>query len=275
MLVPALVLFALFHTLPVLAGTFFSFTDWAGYGDFDFIGIDNYVNLFRDSRALHAYAFTFLFAATATVATNVISLAVALALNAKIPVRNFFRGVMFTPYVLAILVVGYIFQFIFANSLPRILSSVPIIRDNLLANADWAWLGIVTLAVWQACAFATIIYLAGLQTIEPEIYEAAELDGTGTWQRFRHITFPLISSFFTINMVLSLKGFLQVFDPVVALTGGGPGTATESIAFLIYRSGFQSGEYAYQTANAVVLVFVITALSLIQLRFLNRREADF
>ena len=93
-------------------------------------------------------------------------------------------------------------------------------------------------AVWQASAFAIIIYLSGLQTIPQELYEAASIDGAKPWRQFRSITFPLISAFFTINMVLSLKGFLQVFDHIVALTNGGPGTATESITLLIYRGGF-------------------------------------
>jgi raffinose/stachyose/melibiose transport system permease protein len=273
MVIPALALFALFHTIPLLIGVFFSFTNYAGYGDWKLIGLANYLNLFQDDRVLKAYGFTFLFAVTATVITNVISLAVALALNAKIPAKNFFRGVMFVPYVLAVLVAGYVFQFLFAHSLPKLLDFIPLFRDNLLANADWAWLGIVVFAVWQASAFATILYLAGLQTIDQDIYEATALDGASGWQTFRHITFPLISPFFTINMVLSLKGFLQVFDQVVALTNGGPGTSTESITLLIYKSGFQSGEYAYQTANAVVFVVVITVLSFLQLRFLNRKEA--
>ena len=108
-----------------------------------------------------------------------------------------------------------------------------------------------------------------------ELYEAASLDGAKPWRQFRSITFPLISAFFTINVVLSLKGFLQVFDPIVALTNGGPGTATESVTLLIFRGGFSGGEFAYQTANAVIFFIVITIVSLFQFRVLQRREADF
>jgi raffinose/stachyose/melibiose transport system permease protein len=129
--------------------------------------------------------------------------------------------------------------------------------------------------VWQAAAFNIILYLAGLQTIQPEIYEAAAIDGARTWRRFRSITFPLIGAYFTINMVLSFKSFLQVFDQIVALTNGGPGTSTESIALVIFRGGFQGGEYGYQMANAVVYLFAIIILSFIQLRFLQRREATY
>ncbi len=272
---PAVILFAFFHTIPVLVGIFFSFTNYAGFGSWEFVGFANYAALFRDDRVLAAYGFTFGFAIAATILTNVFSLAIAIGLNAKIVARNTFRGVFFVPYVLAILVVGYVFQFLFSNSLPKLLPNIPVVADNMLSNPDWAWLPIVVLAVWQASAFAIIIYLSGLQTIPHEMYEAASLDGARPWRQFRSITFPLISAFFTINMVLSLKGFLQVFDHVVALTNGGPGTATESITLLIYKGGFTGGEFAYQTANAVIFVIVITVVSLFQFRVLQRREADF
>jgi raffinose/stachyose/melibiose transport system permease protein len=129
-------------------------------------------------------------------------------------------------------------------------------------------------AVWQSCAFAIILFVSGLQTIPEEVYEAASLDGATGWRQFWRITFPLIGPFFTINMVLSVKNFLQVFDHVVALTNGGPGTATESVTMLIYKGGFRGGEYAYQTANAVVFVVIITLISVFQLRTLGRRESD-
>ena len=125
---PAVIAFAAFHTLPVLVGIFFSFTNYAGYGDWNFVGLSNYVNLFKDSRVLQAYGFSFLFAIVATILTNVISLAIALGLNAKIKARNFWRGVYFVPYVLAILVIGYVFQFFFSNSLPKILVRHPAVR---------------------------------------------------------------------------------------------------------------------------------------------------
>lgn len=272
---PAVIAFFLFHTVPVLVGIFFSLTNYAGYGAWNFVGLSNYVNLFKDDRVLQAYGFSFLFAIAATVLTNLISLSIAMGLNAKIMARNFWRGVYFVPYVLAILVIGYVFQFFFSSSLPKILSGIPLFADNILTNETWAWTAIVALAVWQSCAFAIIIYLSGLQTIPRELYEAASLDGAKAWRQFRSITFPLISAFFTINVVLSLKGFLQVFDPIVALTNGGPGTATESVTLLIFRGGFSGGEFAYQTANAVVFFIVITIVSLFQFRVLQRREADF
>ncbi len=129
----------------------------------------------------------------------------------------------------------------------------------------------LALAVWQGCAFTIIIYLSGLQTIPSELYEAASLDGASSWRQFWAITFPLISAFFTNNVVLSLKGYLQVFDPIVALTNGGPGTATRSVAMTII-AGFNGGDYAYQMANATIFFIVAVVISILQLSLTRGRN---
>ncbi|MBA7535431.1 Melibiose/raffinose/stachyose import permease protein MelD [subsurface metagenome] len=145
---------------------------------------------------------------------------------------------------------------------------------NILGNPDIAWIGVSLVAVWQASAFNTVIYLAGLQTIPEELYEASLIDGAGKWKNFWYITFPLIAPFFTINMVLAMKGFLQAFGLILSLTGGGPGRATESISIIIYRGGFQGGEFAYQSANAVVYLIFLVTISFLQIRFLQKREVE-
>jgi raffinose/stachyose/melibiose transport system permease protein len=276
MVLPAVALFFLFNTVPVLRGIFYSFTDYRGYGAWDFVGLRNYAALLVDDRVRHSYIFTIQFAVLSTILVNVIALAIAMGLNANIRFRTALRGVFFLPNVLAILVVGYIFQYLFTFSLPVVGQwlGIDALSSSILADPDLAWIGIVVLAVWQAAAFAVVLYLAGLQTIPEDLYEAAEIDGATAWQKFRSITFPLIAAFFTINMVLSLKNFMMVFDHVIAMTDGGPGTVTESISLVIYRGGFEGGEFAYQTANAVVYFVVILAFAFVQLRILQRREVQ-
>jgi raffinose/stachyose/melibiose transport system permease protein len=276
MVAPAVVLFFVFHTVPVLQGIYYSFTDSPGYGPYKFVGVKNYIALFSDPRVLHAYWFTFLIAGMATVAVNIVALAIAVWLNGHIKWKTTLRGVYFIPNVLAVLVVGYIFNYLFQNSLPFLAGKLGIdfLSTSLLTKASTAWIAIVILAVWQAAAFNIIIYIAGLQTVPAEVYEAADIDGASPWRQFTSITFPLIAGFFTINMVLSLKTFLQIFDHIVSLTGGGPGTDTESVALLIYKGGFQGGEYGYQSANSVVFFIVIVTFSIVQLRFLQRRETE-
>ena len=276
MIIPAVVLFFTFHTYPALQGIFYSFTNSKGYGTYNFVGLKNYINLFKDGRALHAYIFTFKFALISTILVNVISLILAIALNSRIIFQKLLKSIYFLPLVLSVLIIGYIFNYIFTYLIPDAGKAIGIevLSKSILGNPELAWIGIVFVAVWQACAFNTIIYLAGLQTIPIDLYEAANIDGASRWHQFRYITFALIAPFFTVNMVLAMKNFLMVFAHVVALTGGGPGRATESISLLIYDGGFNGAEFAYQSANAVIYFFVILTISIIQINFLQKREIN-
>ncbi|TWE04937.1 carbohydrate ABC transporter membrane protein 1 (CUT1 family) [Neobacillus bataviensis] len=277
MTIPAFLLFLIFHTFPALQGIYYSFTNWDGLSfTYDFVGLKNYLNLFKDGNILNSYLFTFKFAIVSTILVNVLSLLIAMGLNAKIKGKNFFRAAYFLPNVLGVLIVGFIFNFIFSNVIPQLGDKLDLgfLSTNILGSEKFAWLGIVIVAVWQACAFNVILYLSGLQTVPTELYEASSLDGANKWQEFWKITFPMIAPFFTINMVLSMKNFLMVFDQVVALTGGGPGRATESISLLIYKGGFTGGEFAYQSANSVVYFIVIVVISVFQIKVLQKREMD-
>ncbi|WP_237564308.1 MULTISPECIES: sugar ABC transporter permease [unclassified Actinomyces] len=274
MLVPAALVFTLLLTIPLLTGVFYTFTNFKGYGDWHFVGLTNYRNLFSDDIIWGSYLFTFKYAIVASVLTNIIALGLALILNSKMKARTFFRGVFFVPYILPVLVVSYIFSYLFTNNLPQIGQALgwEWLSTSLLANEDLAWLAIVVVGVWQSVAYNTIIYLAGLQTVPEEIYEASAIDGAGPVRRLWSMTLPLIIPYLGINMVLSFKGFLGVFDQIVALTSGGPGTATQSISYLIFKNGFQGGEYAYQTANGVIYFLIVVALSFAQLRFTQSQE---
>lgn len=276
MILPALILFFSFHTFPAIQGIFYSFTNSRGYGNWDFVGLKNYIHVFQDARAIDAYVFTFKFAILSTILVNVISLMIALGLNANVKFRKTLRGIYFMPNILSVLIVGFIFNYIFSMFIPSIARTLGIeaLSTSILGKPELAWIGIVIVAVWQAAAFNTILYLAGLATISQDLYEASSLDGANKWHEFWKITFPLIAPFFTINMVLAMKNFLMVFDHIVALTGGGPGRATESISLLIYRGGFQGGEFAYQSANAVIYFIVIVAVSVFQIRNLQKREVE-
>jgi len=274
MVIPAVILFFIFHTMALLKGIFYSFTNYKGFGSWDFVGIKNYIAVFQDSNIFNAYMFTFKFAILTTIIVNVASLLIAVGLNSKIKFKNTLKAVYFIPNILGALIVAFIFNFVFAHIVPNIGQSLNMaaLSKNILGDENLAWLGIVFVAAWQAIAFNTIIYISGLQTIDNEVYEACEIDGANNWHKFKDIIFPLIAPFFTINMVLCMKNFLMVFDQVMAMTGGGPGGATQSISFVIYNGGFNQGSFAYQSANAVIYFIVIVAISLFQLRILEKRE---
>ena len=274
-IIPMLVLFFTFHTFSFLKGIFYSFTDWKGYGTWDFVGIANYLKLWGDEAIGDAYKFTFKYAVCATILVNVISLLLALSLNAKIRCKNALKAIYFLPYMLSALIVSFVFNFIFSNVLPDLGQKLGIgfLSTNILGQENLAWIGILVVGVWQAVAFNTIIYMSGLQTVDTDIYEASSIDGAGKWTTFWKMTFPLIAPFFTINMVLCVKNFLMVFDQIIAMTNGGPGTSTQSISVLIYKQGFSGAQYAYQSANAVIFFIVIAVISLFQTKVLEKREA--
>ena len=274
MTVPAMILFMVFLYWPFLRGVMYSFTNSKGYGKYKWIGLTNYKAMFQDERIGHAYLFTFFIAIVVTILVNLLSMFIAVLLNSKIAFRNGFRAIYFIPYTLAVLVVGYVFKYIFMMPIPELGKALGIgwLSESMITSESLAWVPIVVLSVWQGVAYTTLIYLAGLQTIDTDIYEAAALDGVNAWQKFWQITFPLIGPFFTINLVLTMKGALGTFDQVVALTGGGPNSATETVTYLIYQGGLTGGEYAYQTANAVMFFIVLAIIAFIQLKFFGSKE---
>lgn len=275
-IIPMLIVFFLFHTVPLLRGIVYSFTDFKGFGDFDFVGLMNYKYLFTDSRILNSYKFTFKFAILTTVIVNIISLSLAILLNSKIKLKNTLRGLYFVPNILGGLIIGYIFNYIFTFIVPKMGTTlgISVLEKSILGSTDFAWLAVVIVASWQAIAFNTIIYISGLQTIPEDVYEASGIDGANKWIQFKKITFPLIAPFFTINMVLCMKNFLMVFDQIISLTGGGPAQSTESISLLIYKAGFGGNQFGYQSANSVIYFIVIVAISVIQIKILEKREVQ-
>ncbi len=270
--IPILALFFCFNTLPLIKGVIYSFTNFRGYGEFDWVGIRNYTDLFTDARVGKSYLFTFKLAIVATIVVNVLSLVLALGLNSKIKFKSALRGMYFVPNILGALVVGYIFNYFFTYILPAIVKMMGGKGDSILASSKWAWVAIVIVCAWQSVAMNTIIYISGLQTVPEDVYEAGSLDGATGWKKFKNLTFPLILPFFTINMVLCMKNFLMVFDQIMALTKGGPAQSTESISFLIYNNGMAGGQFGFQSANAVVFFVVIVVVSVLQMNFLGNKE---
>lgn len=274
MTIPVVALFFCFNTLPLLKGVMYSFTNFKGFGSYDWVGVRNYMDLFQDVRVGNSYWFTFKLAIVTTIVVNVISLLLAMALNSKIRAKSFFRGAYFLPNILGALVVGYIFNYFFTYILPAVGEMIgwETLSSSLLSSKNLAWIAIVIVCAWQAIAMNTIIYISGLRTVPEDVYEAGAIDGATGWNKFKNLTFPLILPFFTINMVLCVKNFLMVFDQIMALTKGGPAQSTESISYLIYQNGMAGGQFGFQSANAVIFFLVIVAISVTQMTVLGKKE---
>lgn len=274
MSLPAVILFVLFNTIPLLRGALYSFTNYRGYGAYDWVGLRNYIDLFTDLRVGNSYLFTFKYAVAGTILVNILSLILAMALNSKIKCKSFLRGTYFVPNILGGLIVGYIFSFIFTYILPAVGQTLNIgwLQNSILADERFAWIGVLIVGVWQAVAMNTIIYISGLQTIPADIYEAGMVDGAGKWVTFRRLTLPMLMPFVSINLILSTKNMLMVFDQIMSLTKGGPAQSTESISYLIYRNGMEGGQFGFQSANAVLFFVVIVVFSIVQMKLTSKKE---
>lgn len=273
-IIPVVILFFIFNTLPMIKGFIYSLTNYKGYGSYEFVGFRNYIDLFSDARVGKSYLFTFKYALVGTVLVNVLSLIMALGLNAQIRFKSALRGIYFVPNILGGLVVGYIFSFLFTYILPAVGDTFNIswLQNSILASEKYAWIAVLVVGVWQAVAMNTIIYVSGLQTVPEDVYEASMLDGANKWQKFWKVTLPLIMPFVTINLVLSTKNMLMVFDQIMSLTKGGPAQSTESISYLIYQNGMSGGQFGFQSANAVIFFLIIVGISLFQMTVLNKKE---
>lgn len=272
---PSVVLYTLFLTVPTIFGFCYSFTNWNGISPkYDFVGLKNYINMFSDARLLSALKFTFVYTFWVVAFIIVFSIFIALLLNSNIEGRGFFRAAFFFPAVLSLITVGLIFNQIFFQVVPIVGQSLGIewLSTNILGNGRLAILGIIITNVWQGIAMPSLIFLAGLQSIPKDLYEAAIIDGAGAWQRFKSLTLPFLIPMLNVNLVLAIRNGLTVFDYIKAMTDGGPGTATESIALLIYKNGFQQMKFSYGAAESILLFVLVIIISVIQLKTLNKKE---
>jgi raffinose/stachyose/melibiose transport system permease protein len=273
---PAVILYAFILLIPAIRGVGYAFTDWSGLGaHFDFVGITNFAHVLTDPASVRALIVTVVIAAVTTVARTVFGLLLALGVTSRIKSRNALRVLFFTPVVVTPIVAAYLFQYIFAPHGPinQILQSVGIqTPPNWLGDANLALLSIVILMVWRGAGYSMVIYIAGLQAIPDEIKEAAAIDGAGIFRKFRSIIFPLLAPATTISVMLALIEGLEVFGEVWILTGGGPGTATDTLSTSLYRNAFIFGDFGVGIAEAVLLFILVAGISSIQYRGLARQE---
>ncbi len=272
-LLPSLILFTLAITVPGAIGIFFSFTDSIGIGDWNFVGLTNYIALFSDPAILQSYLFTFGFSIATVIVVNALAFLLAVGLTSRIRFKTGLRTVFVIPMVISGIIIAYVLNFLFSNSIPAVGSALGIgwLETSLLANPDLAWVAIVLVTAWQAIPGTMLIYIAGLLSVPGEVYEAADIDGASKLQQLVRITLPLVAGYVVINVILGFKGFLNAYDIIVGLTNGGPGTATRSIAMTII-AGFNGGDYAYQMANATVFFIVAILISVLQLSLTRGRN---
>ncbi|MEV6846762.1 sugar ABC transporter permease [Actinoplanes sp. NPDC051411] len=276
-LIPALLLFAFVVLVPSARGVYYAFTNWDGLDPhFSLVGLRNFADLAGDPTARQAVWHTILIAVAITIIQNGIGLLLALGVNSMIKTRNFLRVLLFAPAVVTPIVTAYLWRNLLSpdGAINSLLGAVGLKswQQDWLGNPHLALWMIVLVIVWQFAGYSMVIFLAGLQSIPREIYEAAAIDGTGSVRRFWSIVRPLLAPAITINLMLSIIGGIKLFDQVYALTGGGPGHATDTISTLIYKNAFTLGEFGYSIAMAVVLTVIVALASGAQYAALSRNE---
>lgn len=273
MTIPTLIVFTLAIPMPAVVGIFYSFTNFIGVGDWRFIGLSNYIAMFTDPQIRSSYLFTVGFSLVTVVLVNVVSFMLAIGLISRIRAKVVLRTIFVIPMVISGIVIAYVFQFLFSNSLPTLGNALGIgwLKESLITNPSLAWLAVVFVTAWQSVPGTLLIYIAGLMAVPADVYEAADIDGATKFQQTIRITLPLVFSYVVINTILGFKGYLNAYDIIVGLTNGGPGTSTMSVAMNIV-GGLTNGDYAYQMANATVFFIFTLIVSLLQLSLMRGRN---
>lgn len=267
--------FVIFTLGPMLASLGLSLFDWDALSPPVFVGLDNFIFLFEDSRFLNAFRNVAVFAALVMILNVVVSLGLAVALQTKMPtpLRYLFRTSYFLPVVTSMASIAIILSFVFHKELGianYYLGLIGIDKVPWLTSSSWALLTVVLTTVWKTFGFDLILFVAGMNNVPRQFYEVAEIDGANAWHRFWSITLPLISPTIFFALVIGIISSFQVFDQVYIMTRGGPGDATRTIVMTIYDDAFGSLRLGYGSAMALVLFGVIMALTIIQFKWGQR-----
>nr|WP_242490991.1 sugar ABC transporter permease [Priestia endophytica] len=278
MYLPALVIVCFFIVYPFLNGIRISFTNWNGFSQiYSYIGFDQYKRMLFDPNTWLIVKNTLLYGVGSTILQNIIGLIYALLLNQNIRIKSIARTIIYLPVIISPLIMGYIWYFFFSyqgGALNDVLQVLGFDKINALGNPDVnTWL-IVFVNTYQFVGIAMIIYLAGLQSISKDYYEAAQIDGATPFQQFKNITLPLLIPSVTINMVLNIIGGLKLFDVIISLTNGGPGNASQSMSTFMYSLYFDKQDAGYAATQGVLMAVIILILSLAALLYFRSKEVE-
>ena len=266
---PNVIVFAMFMLFPILFAFYMSFHEWSLIGDPQFNGLDNYVRMVQDKLFWQSLGHTVVFTAGTVPTSIALGLAAAMLLNRKLPARALLRSVIFMPVIVSGVVTALVAAWIFndnygvINSLLKAAGLEPI---PWLSSPTWAMPSLIITTLWIRIGFCMVVYLAGLQGIPSEYYDAAQVDGASGWKQFRHITWPLLAPTTFLLLVINVIFSFHVFDLIYVMTGGGPGFSTTVLVQYIYESAFASREMGYASAMGIVLYVLIVVLTVFQWR---------
>lgn len=268
----------MFFFYPFLQSIYYSFTEWNGIKAPRYIGFDNYRYLFQDVQMLDGMKNTLKMVVFGLVVQNPLALLLAVLLNRKFRTRGFLRTSFYLPVIISLVVTSVVWGEIlkfdgFANGILTHIIGEARLQD-WLGTVYTSFPTIILLTQWQAIGYCAMIYLAGLQAIPTDIYEAADIEGAKGFALFRHVTFPMLMPSVTIVLFLTIVGALRLFDLPFLLTNGGPGSSSYTLFLAVYNAAFKNQSYGYATAGSIVLTLFIIIVTVIQLGITRRREVE-
>lgn len=266
-LLPNLIGFLIFILYPVFRAFVISLTNWDGFATMDFIGLKNYISLFGDESFNISLKNTLWYTAVTVPLSIIFGILMALLMNIKIPGIKVFRTVYFLPQVTSMIAIGLVWSMVLANYGPvnQALMAFGVQEPpKWISSSAWALISVEIVTIWRSMGYNAIILLAGLQGISAELYEAAKLDGADSGQRFMYITLPMLSPTIFFCLVTQMISSFKVFDVIMAMTQGGPGRATNVLAYYIYNKSFVDYRFGYASSAAFILFFIILVMTLIQ-----------
>ena len=272
---PALLVFTVFMFIPLVLTFWYSLNDYSGFGKMKFLGLENYTKIVQDGTFWKAAINTVVYTAITVPLGVVLGLMAALLLNRVMPARGLFRALLYVPVVISGVASGVIFLRLFdplTGILNQLASSVGLPTVDWQGNGTAALISIIIVTTWQGVGFGMVVYLAALQGIPREVYEAGTIDGATGWKRLIHITWPLLAPTTFFLVVYSIIQSFQVFDSVYVLTRGGPGTATTFLVQYAYDEGFNQRRQGYAAAIGVILYVVVLIFTVLQWRLSKSRD---
>lgn len=279
-IIPALAMFLVFWIFPIFQLFYYSITNFNGINyDYNFVGFKNFIRIFKEGTLLSAIKNTLIYTIIIVIFSNVIGMALAIALNSKIKGKTFFRTSAYLPAMFSAIVVGFIWSYVYMPSNGMLASLANLVgldgsKINILAGFKSALYGIAAVDIWKNIGTTMIIYLAGLQTVDEGLLEAGRIDGCTEWQLNRKIRIPLITSTITINVILNIIQGLKAFDYPFIMTNGGPGTSTNTLMYVIYDIAFRDQMMGKASAFSVVSFVVIILITIFMLIYMNKKEVE-
>lgn len=275
---PSIILVTITIYIPFVMSGYYSLTEWNGISKAPvFIGLDNFKKLFSgSSEFFDSLLFTGKYTVLFMIASNVLAIAIAVALVQKIKGSNLMRSMFFIPYIMSMTIVGFIWKFIFSQGFAALFEKTGAGFFNLswLGDSKLAFWAVAFVGIWQSLGFYIVLYIAGLQAVPGDVLEAATVDGATSWKRFFKVTLPLLGPSVTTCIFMSLTNAVKVFDIILALTKGGPGGSTYSVTLDIYREAFQNNNYGLGSAKSLVFFVAVLIITQLVLKYMRSKEVD-